>query len=142
MRANTMLTTATGFERLDSIGRNLDIGSNHVLRSLPDFRRLRIVGEFLGIGSNPALTSFPAFPALISIGSGLASSDFPIQISLNSMLTTCCGVFPFAQDPLPDGLRLGGIGRAAIAGNAAGCNSVAEVRESECYLTVTTTPIR
>ena len=137
---NTELTTATGFERLDSIGRRLDISNNRVLRSLPDFRRLRIIGTSLGLGGHNELTSLPAFPALISIGSGALSFDTPISIELNPSLATCCGVFPFVQSPLPDGFTLGGTGRAAIAGNAAGCNSVAEVRESECYLTVTTMP--
>ena len=137
VRHNNALTTATGFERLDSIGGILRISSHDALTSLPDFRRLRIVGGRLSISENVALTSLPAFPALISIGSEAAPSDIPIQINFNDMLATCCGVFPFAQSPLPDGLRLGGDGQLFIGGNMAGCNSEAEVREAtRCPLTL------
>ena len=140
VRYSNALTTATGFERLDSVG-NLRIQNNRVLRSLPDFRRLRIIVRSLVMDGNVALTSLPAFPALRSIGSGLASSNFPIEIVLNDNLATCCGVFPFVQSPLPDGFTLGGNGTKNISSNTSGCRREAEIRATtSCLLSATTTP--
>ena len=142
----TQLTELDAFSSLRHIGGSLDIGGtatidgNRMMTSLSGFDTLESIGGRLYLEENDALATITAFDRLRSIGSRITSVVDPVFIRNNSMLSMCCGVFPFVQEPLPDGFTLGGNGRVTIVGNAPGCNLAAEVREIECYLTVTTTP--
>ena len=141
---NDLLTSVTGFSALGSIGGRLEVLGNRVLESLPPFTSLRSIGARLWVRTNRALTSLPAFPALRSIGSTLgpsASNSSTINISFNRMLSTCCGVFPFVQSPLPAGYTLGGDGMSFIFRNEESCGSTDELKENgSCLLELSTTP--
>ena len=142
---NDVLTFVPFLGSLTSVGGYLHINGNDALETIPGFDRLESVGGDLDISFNDVLRSLPPFTALRSIGSTLDAYEDPIIIAGNSMLSTCCGVFPFLQDPLPDGYTLGGDRRPLINENAAGCNSRQAVRRAcghEVSVSTTTTNVR
>ena len=126
---NARLTSFSAFEQLSSIGGDVYLLDNVALPSYPAFERLRSIGGALNVQGSNALTSLPAFPALRSIGSGLAPTHPPISIVNNTMLSSCCVLRPFLQDPRAAGYTLGG-GKAVISSNAEGCNSPSNVNST------------
>ena len=143
MKKNDELTTITAFGSLSSVGGQLEIVFNDALTTITAFGRLDSVGRSLEVSFNAALSSLPDFSALRSVGGaipGRDEDDSPIVIRSNVMLSVCCGLFPFAQEELPDGYTLGGNGSPSIEENARGCFSIEELQEA-CLLGVSTDPM-
>ena len=136
---NLSLVSLSGFDELESIGGRLFVSRNTSLPTIAGFGKLSRIGGQLNIFGNNVLSSLADFTALRHIGALLDARTPPISIFSNSALSTCCGVFAFTQEPLPDGYTLGGSGRPRIFINAPGCFSANEIRESTgCPLTIST----
>ena len=120
IHTNVALTTISGFGSLQTIVNGLTINDNALLRTISGFDALSTI-EFGGfaIEENTLLTTISGFDALSTIG-----GDFTIEN--NTSLSSCCDLRRFV-----DG-RVEPSGSTTIRRNAAGCNSVDEIRKADC----------
>ena len=112
---NLAIKTISGFGSLTSIGGDANFHSNSALATVSDFGSLVSIGGALSFWLNGALADLPAFSSLTKVGGEL-------RITRNDMLSSCCGIFPFVSGTLTLG------GGTDIDKNAAGCNSVSDVK--------------
>ena len=139
---NDSLRSLSGFAALETVSNSFFITENDSLRSVSGFDMLGSIGSALRITNNLELRSIPDFPALRNIGIASDARGFPIVITDNPRLSTCCMVFPFAQERLPDGYTLGAIRQLRITNNAGRCSSLEQAKTPtpSCFLTVSTDP--
>ena len=139
---NPKLATIPTFTTLTS-ALGLSIGNNDVLRTISGFDALRQAG-FISIHTNVALTTISGFAVLSTIEFGgfaieentllttisgfdalsTIGGDFTLQD--NPALSSCCRLRRFVDGRVEPG------GSTTIRRNAAGCNSVDEIKEADC----------
>lgn len=140
--SNAGLTNLSGLNGITWIGGYLDVSNNAAITSLEGLNGVTSIGGYLDISNNPALTSLSALSSVTSIGGYL-------EISNNDALTSLAGLDNIDATTIEDFLAIEASDMlsvcdvqsicnylaipsngAYIAGNALGCNSIAEVEEA------------
>ncbi len=112
--SNPNMTTLNGLNSLATVGAQVDIAGNAKLATLGGLTSLSSINGYLSITNNPKLTNLDELANITSIAGNLT-------IASNSMLSDCAaqGICNYLSNPT---------GSIAIASNAVGCNSVAQVQ--------------
>ena len=157
IRNNDKLTSISGFEALESVSDRFRIDDNAGLTTIPTFDALTTIEGSLSISRNAALQTISGFPVLRNIGNNRSGTESSLSIEYNDLLTSisgfgslirirkdfivennatlssCCGLLRFVDGTVAPG------GFTGIDKNAAGCNSVTEIR-ANCDASAPTTP--
>jgi hypothetical protein len=122
---NPLLSNLSGLESLETIGKRLLIWGNESLNDLSGLENLETIGEKLLICWNDSLRDLSALKSLAYIGTDLG-------IYNNEQLSVCNppAICHYLSDPN---------GLVAIANNAPGCNTLAEIMDS-CVVYVDEVP--
>ena len=111
---NSSLSSLAGLKNLTSVAGQIFIENNSSLRSLMGLEKLTSVGESFYIRNNSSLTSLAGLENLTSVRRDLT-------ITNNVQLSQCCQLVSVIKATK---------GIVTISGNAANCNSVAEIKAS------------
>ena len=118
---NDLLTEIDGLSNLESITGYLTVSYNNALTNLDGLSNLESLDGNLNIGSNRGLTNIEGL-------SNLVTFNGRISISYNSLLAECCILTPLIESEQH--------GELSIYSNAEGCQSVDEILNSVCGLSV------
>lgn len=123
IRRNENLNSLIGLESITEVNGSFEISRNSVLSDLNGLENLTAVLSDFEINFNASLENLDAISNLMQISGDL-------EVRANPMLTDCCGI----QDLLTTPLAI--IGSVGISSNPFGCNSLIEVINKECQITL------